>query len=100
MVSLPLSIIFNLSLSSGTVPAAWKKSIVIPVFKSGDAKLPTNYRPISLTSIVCKVMEGIIKKAIVSYCYANDLLSDNQFAFLPKKSTGLQLLKYHDFIVF
>ena len=98
IVSFPLSIIFNFSISSGTVPKAWKRAIVIPVFKGGEAKLPSNYRPISLTSIVSKVMEGIIKNSIIRHCNANNLLSENQFGFLPRKSANLQLIHYFDHV--
>ena len=89
VVSIPLSILFNISISSGQVPNAWKRAIVIPVYKKGDTKSPGNYRPISLTSIACKVMEGIIKNSIIRHGNANYLLSEYQFAFLPHKSTNL-----------
>ena len=97
-VSFLLSILFNLSISSGTVPKSWKCAIVIPVFKSGEAKSSTNYRPISLTSIASKVMEGIVKDSIVRHCNSNNLLSDHQFGFLPRRSANLQLLQYHDLV--
>ena len=98
VISLPLSILFNISVSSERVPNAWKQAIVIPVFKKGEAKIPVNYRPISLTSIASKVMEGIIKNSIIRHCNANNLLSEYQFAFVPRKSTNLQLIEYNDFI--
>ena len=60
-VSYPLSLLLNLSMSSGVVPSAWKRSIITPVFKKGDKSNPCNYRYISLTPVVCKIMEGIIK---------------------------------------
>jgi len=98
VISFPLSILFNLSMFSGTVPNSWKRGIVIPVYKSGDAKNPANYRPISLTSLVSKLMEGLIKNSIVRHCNANHLLSEYQFAFVPRKSTNLQLIQYHDLL--
>src|ERR1700730_2917201 len=55
-------------------------------------------RSISLTSIASKLMEGIIKDTIIRHCTVNNLLSDNQFAFTPRKSANLQLIKYLDFI--
>jgi len=98
VVSFPLSILFNLSISSGTVPNSWKRAIVIPLFKSGEAKNPTNYRPISLTSIASKLMEGIVKDSILRHCNSKNLLSDYQFGFLPRRSANLQLLQYHDLV--
>jgi len=98
ILSIPLSILFNLSISSGKVPKAWKRAIVVPVYKKGESKIPTNYRPISLTSIVSKLMEGIIKDSIIRHCNVNNLLSDDQFAFLPRRSANLQLMQYHDLI--
>lgn len=57
VVALPLTIIFNKSLSSGEVPEEWKIANVTPVFKKGSRTLSENYRPISLTSVVCKFLE-------------------------------------------
>jgi len=65
-ISLPLSRIFQLSLSSGTLPRDWVTANVVPVHKKGDKHLPSNYRPISLTSIVAKVMERIIHLQLVA----------------------------------
>ena len=98
VVSYPLSILFNLSLSSDEVPKAWKYAIITPVYKNGDAKNAANYRPISLTSVVCKLMDGIVKDSIIRYCTSNNLLSKYQFAFMPRRSTNMQLIQYHDFI--
>ena len=98
VVSFPLSILFNISLSSGTVPNAWKRAIVIPVYKKGETKNPINYRPISLTSIVSKLMESVIKDSLMRHCTAGNLLSEHQFAFMPRKSANLQLIQYLDII--
>ena len=76
VVSSPiLQRIFSLSLSSGTVPESWKLANVSPVFKSGDRTDPSNYRPVALTSIACKMMESLVASAIedhLSYnCHSN-----------------------------
>jgi len=92
--SIPLSYIFNLSFSSGIIPFAWKKAIVTPTFKKGLACKAENYRPISLTPIAGKIMEAIIKNEIIAFCSQHNLFYSNQFAFLPRKSTNLQLLQY------
>src|SRR5262249_2977322 len=57
----PLCMIFSASLSSGMVPEDWRKANVSPIYKKGSRHDPCNYRPISLTSCVCKVLERIIK---------------------------------------
>ena len=59
--------IFRLSLSQGKLPMSWKRANIAPVFKSGDKALFTNYRPIALTSVVCKVLERIITNAIQTH---------------------------------
>jgi hypothetical protein len=92
-VSLPLSVIFNISLSTSELPTQWKSAIVIPVYKSGPASLPSNYRPISLTSSACKILESIIKDNILCYLIKNNLITKSQHGFLTKRSTTTQLLE-------
>ncbi|KAI0212491.1 hypothetical protein LSAT2_002589, partial [Lamellibrachia satsuma] len=55
-----LTLIYQSSLDQGTVPVDWKHAWVIPVYKKGDRGSPSNYRPISLTTISCKTLEHII----------------------------------------
>ena len=55
-----IKIIFDRSLQTGKLPADWTKANVMPVFKKGDKSLAANYRPISLTCILCKVLEHIL----------------------------------------
>ena len=57
----PLTIIFNKSLSEGVIPADWKMAQITAIHKKGDRSNPNNYRPISLTSVACKVLESIIQ---------------------------------------
>ena len=54
--------------------------------------MASNYRPVSLTSIPCKVMESFVRDHMIEHMIKEDLLSDNQFGFLKGRSTGLQLL--------
>ena len=77
----PLSMIFYQSLSSGSLLEAWKLAIVTPIFKIGHKSKPENYRLVLLTSIVCKVMETIVKERMVDYIEKNKLFSDNFNAF-------------------
>ena len=61
----PLSIIFNASLSDGDIPSDWKVANIRPVFKKGRVDGVSNYRLISLTSIISKIIEKILKIKIV-----------------------------------
>ncbi len=61
LVAQPLTDLFNLSLVSAEVPDDWRSAIVCPIFKKGDREDPGNYRPVSLTSTVCKLMETALK---------------------------------------
>ena len=59
VIARPLFLIFTDSLLTGMVPADWRKANVGPIFKKGPKYIPGNYRPVSLTSIVCKLLEGL-----------------------------------------
>ena len=56
-IAAPLCRLFNFSFEKGHVPSIWKQANVVPIFKKGDKSLVTNYRPISLTSVVIKILE-------------------------------------------
>ena len=60
VLSQPLAALFQKSLDHAIVPEDWKKARVTPLYKKGDKYLPSNYRPISLTCVTCKVMEHIV----------------------------------------
>ena len=55
-ISTPLAKVFNLSLEEGIVPSEWKEANITPLFKMGSRNKPENYRPVSLTSVVCKLL--------------------------------------------
>ena len=96
-VAVPLSIIFKNSFQMSTVPAEWRLATVIPIFKKGCPSDPTNYRPISLTCIPCKIMESIIKDHMLRHLESNNLLSATQHGFTSHKSTFTQLVEcLHD----
>jgi len=92
-VSEPLSMIFNNSLKTGKVPEDWKKANITPIFKKGRKTDPANYRPVSLTSVVCKIMESLIKEKLVEYLEKNDLLTDKQHGFRSGRSCLTNLLE-------
>ena len=92
----PLNIIFNTSLNTGKLPSVWKEANVCAIFKKGARNQCTNYRPVSLTSVACKVMESIIRDDVMNYLMENHLFSKYQYGFIPKRSTVLQLLNVLD----
>ena len=95
-LSVPLNSIFNQSLREGRVPEDWKKANVTAIHKKGDKKIPGNYRPVSLTSIVCKLMEQFVKKSIVQHMTENNLFCDEQHGFLGGRSCVTNLLETID----
>ena len=95
-ISKPLAFIFQQTLQQGSIPQDWRNAFVSPIFKKGAKNRAENYRPISLTSIVCKIMEKIIKESVLKHLLDNGLLSVKQFGFLSGRSTVTQLLKFLD----
>ena len=95
----PLSFIMNKSIKTGVLPDIWKESIVAPIFKSGLKELPCNYRPVSLTSQIAKLMERIIRWYLVAYLELNNAFPETQHGFRPSRSTVSQLLEHYDEII-
>ena len=91
-ISIPLEIIFNKSMSTGECPTDWRSANVTPIHKKGDRTVPSNYRPVSLTSQVCKVLESIVKKHILEHLTRNNILSDMQHGFREGRSCLTNLL--------
>ena len=88
----PLALLFQASLNQGKIPTVWKNANVSPIFKKGDRHKTANYRPISLTSIICKVLEHIIHSQVIHHLDNHGLLTDKQFGFRKKHSCETQLL--------
>ena len=84
--------IFNTSLASKTIPDDWKEGCITAIFKKGSRKHASNYRPVSLTCILCKLLESFVRDHIVSHMKNNGLFSNRQYGFLSGRSTTLQLL--------
>ncbi len=97
VLSLPLSLIFQRSLDSGVLPRIWKVANITPVFKGAGSRFNRdNYRPISLTSNVCKLMESIIYDNIYSHCSECKLFSNVQHGFRKSMSTATNLLEMNN----
>jgi hypothetical protein len=91
-ICIPLKTIFEVSFRTHKLPKNWLESKVTVIHKKGPKNRVDNYRPISLTSVCCKVMESIIKKHMMSFLDANNILSASQYGFRSGKSTSTQLL--------
>jgi hypothetical protein len=84
-----LSMVFQKPYDSGIVPTDWKDANVTPIFEKRPKCEPGNYRPISLTSVCCKLMEQIIRDGIM-----NQLISPSQHVFMLRKSCCSNLLEF------
>jgi len=77
----------------GAVPDQWKTAVVVPVFKGGIATSVSNYRPISLTCVACKIMERTIVDQMIDHLMQNGVLNKAQHGFLKGLSTCSNLLE-------
>ena len=92
----PITEVLKKSFNLGVLPRDWLDAIVTPVFKKGSKSKAENYRPISLTCIICKVLESIIKRSIVKHFVNHKLFANEQHGFIGGRSTTTQLLKFID----
>ncbi|XP_047143102.1 uncharacterized protein LOC124817289 [Hydra vulgaris] len=93
----PLTLIYNKTLSEGSTPLAWKQSHVTPLFKKGS-RLDAANRPVTITSVPCKVMEKIFKEQITKYLEKTSCISNNQHGFMSIKGCTSNLLESIDYI--
>ena len=99
MVSITqLVFIFNMSLLKSEFPSEWKMATIIPLFKGGNKKSVSNYRPVSLLPIPGKLMEKIVHRGITNYLENNKLLSNNQNGFRKNYSTIKSIADFNDVI--
>ncbi|KAK6171783.1 hypothetical protein SNE40_018213 [Patella caerulea] len=99
-ITSPLTKFFNLSLELQLLPDIWKTSHIIAAYKGkGDPHSPDNYRPISLTCSLCKILEKILFKNLYNFIKENNLLYKYQSGFQPNDSTVNQLLEIYDVII-
>ena len=83
---------FNLSLEEGIVHSEWKEANITPLFKKGTRNKPENYRPVSLTSVVCKLLETLIRDHMVEFLVKLKLINTSQHGFLKARSCLTNLL--------
>jgi len=87
-----VTLLFNLAIPSGKVPTEWKQSLVASIPKSSDLSSPNNYCPISLLSILSKLLEWHIHMLITTHLTENHILSDAHWGFSAGKGTVTALL--------
>ena len=95
-ISIPLARVFNLSLKEGVVPFEWKEANIIPLFKKGSRNKSENYRPMSLTSVICKLVEMLIKDHMVDFLVKHQLLNSSQHGFLKARSCLRNMLCFFE----
>jgi len=91
-ICVPLAYLMQNSLLEGVVPDDWKTADVSPIFKKGSKSDPGNYRPVSLTSQIGKVMESILKDDMLECIKKHNLITENQHGFVSKRSCLTNLL--------
>ena len=91
-VTIPLQIISQSCISSGSFPDIWKYANAQPVHKKGNRQLKNNYRPTSLLPICGKMLEKIIFDKVYSFLNSNKLISKRPSGFRPNDSTIYQLI--------
>ena len=94
LIKKPLQIIFKKSSSEGKIPKIWKSANVTAIFKIGEKSKAEKYHPISLASVPGKLMERLVKNAIVDHMTENNLFSTSQHGFICGKSCITQLLEF------
>jgi len=90
---MPLALLYTQIFSVAYIPTEWTKAIITPVFKKGTTGNIENYHPISLTSVLSKLMERIIARSLLDHLKDNALLSTEQHGFIPGRSTCTNLLE-------
>ena len=90
----PLAKLYNQTFKEGSIPKDWKDANVTALYKNGSKTSCQNYRPVSLTSVVCKVMESLIKDKIVSHLETHSLVKNSQHGFLKGRSCLTNLLEF------
>ena len=92
------SIAFNLSIQDGIVPREWTNFNIIPIFKKGSRCKSESYRPVSLTSVICKLLESLLRDHMVDFLTRHSLINQTQHVFLKGRSCLTNLLDFMEHI--
>ena len=91
-----LQLIFQISIDTVKIPDIWKEANVFPIYKKGEKSDPSNYRPISLTCVLCKILEHIVASSLVKHFTELDIFYEMQHGFREKRSCETQLIMLID----
>jgi hypothetical protein len=87
-----LARLIDISINNGTLPADWEKAVLVPVYKGGDRTVVKNYRPVSLTSVICKQVEHVIAGYMRQVWENTDWLYEGQHGFSPGYSCESRII--------
>jgi len=94
VLAVPISMIFRKSLDTSCVPRDWRTAVISPLYKKGRRSQPDNYRPVSLTSQIVKVVESIVRDEIVQHLDKFNLIQQSQHGFRSGYSCSSNLLSF------
>ena len=97
-ISIPLAKEINLSLKEGVSPVEWKEANIIPLFKKGSRKKSENYIQVRVISVICKLLERLIKDNMVDFLVMHNLLNQSQLGFLKARSRLTNMLCFLEVI--
>ena len=98
-ISTPLAQVFNMSLQEEIAPLKWKEANIIPLLKKGSRNKSVNYRPVSLTSVICKLLVAIIRDHMMDFLIKHKLINPSQLGFLKARSCLTNLLCFLEEII-
>ena len=96
VISVILEKIYTKSMDTGIVPEDWRSANITAIFKKGNRQITSNYRPISLTSVVCKTFERIVRDRLVDHLESNNLLLNSQHGFRRRRSCLTNLIDFFE----
>ena len=91
-LSKPLSMLFKQSLVEMVVPKDWLRALITAIHKKGSKDIMGNYRPVSLTSVLCKIFESIIRESVIEHMVRNGIIAEEQHGFVPNRNCMTNLL--------
>ena len=95
----PLQLLYKTSLKTGEIPTALKRAIIAQIYKGGSRNLPKNYRPVSPTSHLIKILEKILAKNIHQFLETHQKMNPKQHGFRSGRSCLSELLEHHNKIL-
>ncbi len=88
----PLAKLYNNALATGKIPVEWKSSVICPIYKKVCKSNAASCRPICLASVVCKILERLVKANILQYIKTASTFSDARHGFTPRRSCLTNLI--------